>query len=90
MKKHACIICGHLTLTTRTDWEICPVCYWEDDVPYGGVDKHSPANAMSIQHAQDNYRRHHACDVKYIGSVRDPLDDEPIDPNWKPIQHCKE
>lgn len=28
---HACPRCGHLTLGERAGFEICPVCFWEDD-----------------------------------------------------------
>ena len=26
-----CPCCGYATLETRGDWEICPICFWEDD-----------------------------------------------------------
>lgn len=31
MKKFACPCCGCLTLDERCAYDICPVCFWEDD-----------------------------------------------------------
>lgn len=30
-KRFACPCCGCLTLDYRREYDICPVCYWEDD-----------------------------------------------------------
>lgn len=31
MRKFACPCCGCLTLEERGGYDICPVCFWEDD-----------------------------------------------------------
>lgn len=31
MRKYACPCCGCLTLDERGGYDICPVCFWEDD-----------------------------------------------------------
>lgn len=31
MKKYKCLCCGYQTLDTRGEYDICPVCFWEDD-----------------------------------------------------------
>lgn len=31
MKKYRCLCCGNLTLAARAEYDICPVCFWEDD-----------------------------------------------------------
>ena len=31
MSKFACLCCGFLTLDERGGYDICPVCFWEDD-----------------------------------------------------------
>ncbi len=30
-KKYKCLCCGYQTLDTRGEYDICPVCFWEDD-----------------------------------------------------------
>ncbi len=30
-KKYKCLCCGYMTLETRGEFDICPVCFWEDD-----------------------------------------------------------
>jgi len=32
MKKYKCLCCGYRTLDERGEYDICPVCFWEDDV----------------------------------------------------------
>ena len=29
--KNICLCCGYRTIDVRGDYQICPVCYWEDD-----------------------------------------------------------
>ena len=31
LKKYKCLCCGYQTLDTRGEYDICPVCFWEDD-----------------------------------------------------------
>lgn len=31
MKQYKCLCCGYKTLSSRGEFDICPVCYWEDD-----------------------------------------------------------
>jgi hypothetical protein len=50
---YTCVVCGHKTLDSRHDWDICPVCFWEDDVLPESGDSQSPANGgLTIADAQ--------------------------------------
>lgn len=31
MKKYKCLCCGYRTLEAHGEYDICPVCFWEDD-----------------------------------------------------------
>lgn len=31
MAKYICLCCGNRTLDSRGEYDICPVCFWEDD-----------------------------------------------------------
>ena len=50
-----CVVCGYRTLESEHNWDICPICFWEDDV-VGGIDTTSSANeGMWISEAQANF-----------------------------------
>jgi hypothetical protein len=82
-----CFVCGHKTLEERCDWEICPVCGWEDDaLVVDGKDTSSPANkGMNLSEAQANYILFGASAERRKERVRPPEEREPLDPAWKPL-----
>ena len=81
---YACLACGHLTIETQHDWDICPVCFWEDDVGLNGRDDViSPANKdMSLAQAQVNYCRFGAVDLQYVKLVRPATANEKRQEGW--------
>lgn len=50
----ACPCCGYRTLTERGEYEICPVCFWEDDGTTE-TDRVSGPNHMTLREAQLNF-----------------------------------
>jgi hypothetical protein len=77
--KFHCRCCGHLTLASRDEFEICPVCFWEDD-GQGDADadvvRGSPNGSLSLTQARANFRAFGACDQSMIQYVRAPRPDE--------------
>ena len=74
-----CPCCKFKTLGERGGFEICPVCFWEDD----GQDDHDaaeirggPNGRLSLAQARLNFCRFGACDERSIEHVRPPLPDE--------------
>jgi hypothetical protein len=74
-----CPCCDCLTLDSRGDYEICPVCLWEDD----GQDEHDadvvrggPNGRLSLTLARQNYARIGAADERMLPHVRRPREDE--------------
>jgi hypothetical protein len=74
-----CPCCMCKTLGERTAFEICDVCFWEDD----GQDDHDadefcggPNGALSLTEARANYRLFGACEEKMIENVRPPRPEE--------------
>ncbi len=70
-----CPCCGCRTLAERGGWEICPVCFWEDD----GQDDHDaavvrggPNGSLSLAEARANYLRLGACEESMVGNIRPP------------------
>lgn len=76
--KFLCPCCGNLTLDDRPGtFEICPVCYWEDDI----IQKNNPeyengSNEISLIKAQENYKKYGAILPEYVDLVRKAFDNE--------------
>jgi Cysteine-rich CPCC len=78
----ACPCCRCLTLGGRGGFEICPVCFWEDD---GQDDKDAsvvrggPNGALSLEQARRNFAIFGACDEPSKQHVRPPIPEEKPD-----------
>jgi hypothetical protein len=81
---YPCPVCGYLTIETQHDWDVCPICFWEDDVGlYDRDDVVSPANRdMSLAQAQVNYHRFGAVDLQFVKLVRPPTAEETRQEGW--------
>ncbi|AIJ20651.1 CPCC family cysteine-rich protein [Amycolatopsis methanolica] len=76
---YACPCCGYLTLRERGGFEICEVCFWEDD----GQDAHDadevrggPNGWLSLTQARRNFESFGAVEEKALEHVRPPRGDE--------------
>jgi hypothetical protein len=69
-----CPCCGYMTLDERCEYDICPVCFWEDD----GTDDHNadsvsgPNHGLSLTQARLNYRTFGASEADMLPHVRPP------------------
>ncbi|MEZ6194786.1 MAG: CPCC family cysteine-rich protein [Planctomycetota bacterium] len=83
-----CACCGYLQLTEggHGTFEICGVCFWEDDpVQFGDPDFRGGANGPSLREAQANFREFGAYDRDALPHVQAPSPEVPRDPEWKPL-----
>ncbi|WP_317442668.1 CPCC family cysteine-rich protein [Streptomyces collinus] len=76
---YRCPCCGFITLAERGAFEICNVCFWEDD----GQDEHDaskvhggPNHDLSLRQARQNFETIGACNEYRAQFVRDPLPEE--------------
>lgn len=79
MNKYKCVCCGKYTMKSEPPgtFEICPVCFWEDDnVQYDNPDYKGGANRMSLNKARQNYKKIGAISEEFLKNVRKPLDIE--------------
>lgn len=74
-----CPCCGCKTLRERGRFQICQICFWEDD----GQDDHDadvvrggPNGLLSLAQARANYRKLDACEDRFVGDVRRPRPEE--------------
>lgn len=76
-----CPCCGYRTLRERGGFEICPVCFWEDD----GQDNDDAdgrrggpkPNRVSLTEGRRNFLIHRVAELKDQAHVRAPRQDEP-------------
>lgn len=77
--KYKCPCCGYYTFLSKPigEYDICPVCFWEDD-PYqsDNHDIEGMANTVSLNQARENYKKFGACQEDMIKYVRPPQEDE--------------
>ena len=78
-KPHACPCCRFFTLEQRGAFEICPVCFWEDD----GQDDHDadiarggPNSTLSLSEARKNFLQFGAMEKQFVEKVRNPKPEE--------------
>ena len=74
-----CECCGHYTLPEESigNYNICPVCSWEDDiVQLLDPDFEGGANRESLNQARENYKTFEASSRMLISKVRRPLPEE--------------
>jgi hypothetical protein len=84
-KRYPCMCCGFLTLPEPSpgSFEICHVCYWQDD-KVGFLDAgsaHGP-NAVSLTEARRNFRSLRASEPRFVDKVRPPLSEEMPPEAW--------
>lgn len=79
VKTYRCPCCGYKTLCGRAGFEICSVCFWEDD----GQDNHDadevrggPNGRLSLIIARKNFKEFGASDERSVQYVRKPTPDE--------------
>lgn len=78
-RRYPCPCCGYLTFSrTPTDtYEICEVCFWEDDgVQFRNLDYEGGANKVSLKQARDNFRALGVSETRFKANVRPPVPEE--------------
>lgn len=76
LAREPCPCCEHLTLGKRGWYEICPVCFWEDDPAVerdGPAVPSSPNEEMTLDEGRANFARLGASNERRTKLVRDPL-----------------
>lgn len=82
---YTCPCCGYKTLEEEHEYNICPICYWEDDwYQFINVDS-TGANSVSLRKAQKNYLEFGACEQSVLKFVRLPEKYDIKDKEWNPL-----
>ena len=83
-ERYQCPCCGNYTLGGRGGFEICKVCFWEDDDGDDTYGQPSPEieerlwgpNHVHLRQARENYLAFGAAEEKDTQHVRAPREDE--------------
>lgn len=71
-----CHCCDCLTICERGRYEICSVCFWEDDPGQTPDFDEGGANPLSLDEARRNFRAIGACEPNMLPHVRPPRSEE--------------
>ena len=74
-----CPCCRFQTLPRQPPgtFELCPVCFWEDDnVQYRDPKYRGGANVVSLNEARENFIKFGASEERFIGKTRRPRPEE--------------
>jgi hypothetical protein len=83
---YPCPCCGHLVFAEPPgSYDICPICFWEDDPVQLKFPSIWGANKQSLIEAQRNFVVLGAVEQRLIQFVRPPSGDEPIEEGWRPV-----
>ena len=68
---HQCSCCDYFTLETRGNFDICPVCFWEDDgTEFHELDNESGANhGSTLRQARSNFSTLGASESEMLSHV---------------------
>ena len=83
--------CGYLVFDEPPgSYDICPICFWEDDLSQLRFPTTTGANHVSLIEAQENYARDGVCEWRLHPHVRPPKESDVCDPDWRPIDESKD
>ena len=85
--KYTCPCCGFKTLDEEPPYtyDICEICFWEDDGFQYKYPDETGANSVSFREAQQNFIEFGAKSKRCLKFVRPPNQFDMKDPNWKPF-----
>jgi len=74
-----CNCCGNFTLMEEGHYEVCPVCFWEDDPIQSQNETFAGgANEMSLCEARQHYKLLGAISADVLKHVRKPTPEERV------------
>lgn len=70
MPMFQCPCCDYFSFKQRGQYDICKVCFWEDDgLDLDRLDQISGPNHLSLREARKNFATFGACDEKMLKNV---------------------
>jgi hypothetical protein len=83
MPRFPCACCGYRTLPAESPSdEICPVCWWQDDVVANHDTEVLGPNPVTLSQARENFARYGAITERWKGIARAPYETEGPPEPW--------
>jgi hypothetical protein len=90
-EKFPCPACGYLTSSFPGSFDLCPICWWEDDpVQLQCPDQRGGANGPSLIESQRHFAECSASDPALRDKVQPPGPADRRDPKWRPWDAAKD
>ena len=84
--RYPCPCCGYIVFHEPAgSYEICPICFWMDDLSQLRFVRTTGANHVSLVESQRTYLAAGASEERFKSLVRLPRPDEQRDPEWRLI-----
>jgi len=90
-KKFTCPCCGYKVFTQEPgSFEICEICYWEDEAKLLRYPKEKGSNDLSLIESQLNFEKHQVSEPSLKCLVRSPNENDEKDKKWRKIDLKKD
>jgi len=88
---YPCPCCGYMIFGEPPGSnDICPICFWEDDLSQLRFPTITGANHVSLIEGQKNYAVTRACELRMLPHVRSPTLSDLRDPEWRLIDESSD
>lgn len=88
---YPCPCCGYLVFDEPPgSYDICPICFWEDDLSQLRFPTTTGANHVSLIKAQENFARDGVCEHPLHPPVRSPTESDVLDLGWRLIDKSRD
>ena len=88
---YPCPCCGHLVFDEPPgSYDICPICFWEDDLSQLRFPMTGGANHVSLIDGQLNFERYGVCETRFQSKVRAVASSDVRDSDWRPIDEARD
>lgn len=77
--KTQCDCCDYFTIDNGADYEICPICFWEQDA-FGVSEPEADSGAnhgLTLREGRSNFLKHGACAPEFVEKVI-PVDERAV------------